>query len=659
MTKKKKEKIPKKEETKIKRESNSTKIYVAILIIITFIAFHKLLNASFLIFDDDIYVSENDTIKKGLKWETIKWAFSFDSMKLGFYFPLTILSHLLDVSLFDLNSRYHHLTNIIIHVLNTVLVFYIFRVTTHNNFNSFVIALLFAIHPLHVESVAWIAERKDVLSSFFALLSLLFYAHYAAKKSLTFYLLTFFFYLSGLLSKTMVITLPFVFLLFDLWPLRRISLKRESFLKSLIFSLKEKIPFFLLIPIFSYLTIVAQKKATAFIPFENLPLKLRIMNALISYFTYIIKTFYPTKLTVFYPFNPNELTFPLFLISLIFILLMITATILLLKKLPFFFTGFFIFIGMLVPVIGIFQVGSQARADRYTYLPLLGIFLIITFLFSTISEKSRKIKIFLLPISLIIFSVLLFLTIKQTSIWKDSKTLFEHTLKYTKENWLIDNNYAVVLMDKGELEKAIFHLERAKKVNPNYENIYINLSLIYSNLGKFDEAIKNVKTAITINPNSDKALTNLALALNAKGDYYEAIKCLEKAIKINPKNFEAFLNLGNSYLALKKFDEARKYYQLSAQKESLKFKAYNNIGLSYLQEKKYEEAVHFFKEAINLNPSFLDTHINLGYTLIQLNRLDEAIEELKIALSINPNSTLAKNNLELALNLKKSKINPF
>lgn len=630
-------------------------LYLSVLIALIFIGFYNLHNDSFVRLDDDWMVYDNEKIKEGLNLKNIKWAFSSDSLKLGFYFPLTIISHLTDVSLYGLNPFYHHLTSLIIHTFNAILLFFMLVNSTRDHLKSFLISLLFAIHPLHVESVAWISERKDVLSSFFALLSLLFYVYYSKKPSIKRYIPVFLFYLCGLLSKTMVITLPFVMLLMDYWPLKRIDFESKSFLKKFKYLLVEKIPMLLLIPIFSYLTILAQEKATALLPLENLSLDKRIFNAVISYIRYLYKMVYPEGLTALYPLNPNDLKTHIFIFSLLILLTLTILAIIYARKFPFLFFGWFLYFGMLIPVIGIVQVGIQCCADRYTYLSLIGIFIVVVYFSFEIAKRNKFLKLFLIVVAPVVFLTLTFLTSKQVLVWKDSETLFRHTLKHTKGNWLIDNNYAAILMEKGNFDEAVFHLKRAMESNPRFENIYINLSLIYSNLQKYSEGADYAKKALEISPNSDKALTNFGLALNGMGNFSEAITNLKKAIEINPLNLEAILNLGNAYLYTGKLELAKEMYLKAAEKQEQKFKAINNLGIVFLQEKNFEKAAECFSQAIKLEPSFPDSHINLGYTLIELNRPYEAIKELETALSIDPNSKIAQGNLERAKKMVQSR----
>jgi Tfp pilus assembly protein PilF len=596
-------------------------IYLIVLIIVTLAAFWAIKRAAFLDMDDHIYVYENETIKKGITFETVKWAFS--TLSLGFYFPITILSHLLDVELYGLNSGLHHLTSLLIHIISVCLLFFFLFKGTKNLFNSFLVAGLFGIHPLHVESVSWIAERKDVLSAMFFFLTLLLYLFYVEKPNVKRYLLVLFSFMLGFLSKPMVITLPFVLLLIDFWPLNRFDIfANKNEIKGKIWKpIYEKIPFFILVPIFAYISFIAQKSVQAVVPIEVMPVKLRMLNAFLSYFSYIRKAFLPYDLALFYPFPQKGISESAGLLSFAFVLFITILIYVYGKRRKYLITGWFWYLGVLVPVIGLVQIGGQAMADRYTYISLEGIFILVVWGIYDFVKDKKTLKIVSSVLAFVVLAICFVLTRQQVDLWSDSKKIYEHSIKVTKENYLMHYNLGGLLFREGNIEKAIEHFKEAVAIRENLGDVYLHLGYAYGKIGKIDESIQSLKRALSYLPDSYEGHLNLGKAYETKGDVESAISEYEIAVRLNPKDAVSLTNL----------------------------------GIILGRKGDMNKAVDYFKKAIESKPDYIDAYNSLGVAYLMLKKYDKSIETFKKALEIDPQSQFAKENLSKAENMVKRK----
>jgi len=468
-------------------EAAQHKILIPVLIclalaILTVVTFWSLKDCGFINFDDDHYVYENAYVQSGLNWNSIGKAFSSELVKKsGHWHPVTWLSLMLDYQIFGLNPHGYHLTNLLFHVMNTILLFLIFRRMTKTLWPSAFVAALFAIHPLHVESVAWIAERKDVLSTFFWMLTMGAYSYYVEHPGFRRYFLVLLFFILGLMAKPMPVTLPFVLLLLDYWPLQRFQEIKPDYevqtevLKSLTSDkqkkhaviyplLWEKVPLFALAILSSIVTYVGAQKIGTVLSIETLPPVVRIGNALISYIAYIGKMIWPSNLAVFYPYP--KLLVPWQVLGSVLLLIAITVAVFrMVKRSPYLATGWLWYIGTLVPVIGIVQAGAQAMADRYTYIPLTGLFIMVAWGVPDLLKKwnHRKEILFISSaLSILCFSII---TWTQVGYWQNSIILFDHTLKVTDYNWLIYNNRGVAYNSLGNYRQAIEDYSRAIEIN--------------------------------------------------------------------------------------------------------------------------------------------------------------------------------------------------
>ena len=509
------------------------------LAVLTWAVFGQTLRHDFVNYDDPRYVYQNTRITSGLNIAGIAWAFTHIHSEN--WHPLTTITHMLDSSLYGLKAGGHHFTNVLLHTVAVVLLFLLLQQMTGALWKSAFVAAVFAIHPLHVESVAWVAERKDVLSGVFFMLTLLAYVHYARAPSTWRYLIVAFVFALGLMSKPMLVTLPFVLLLLDYWPLRRIRDQRSRVGRQLLSLLVEKIPLIALSAVSSVITFLAQRGALG--GTEQLPMLARINNALVSYVVYVRQMFWPANLAVFYPHPENRL--PPWEISLaLAVLIGITiAAVILRKKAPYFIMGWFWYLGMLVPVIGLVQVGWQGHADRYTYLPQIGLYIAGTWAVADLTALWPRRRILLGAAALLLIGALSWSSSVQTSYWRDSETLFTHALAVTRNNDVAENNLGIVFLQRGQLDEAISRLQAAIDLRPENGPAHNNLAKALLQKGRLAEAMVHYRKFFEIEPENVEARNILGTALIQQGRIREAIEQWHDALAIEPENGNAASNL--------------------------------------------------------------------------------------------------------------------
>lgn len=520
MKKKRVKNIPPDQSAEVKEIKRPGLIVYAVLAILTLIIYQHILYSDFINFDDDVYVYNNDIVKAGLSLKGLGWAFGFHAAN---WHPLTWVSHMLDCSIYGLSPTGHHLTNLIFHIINTLLLLFVLNKMTGSVWRSAFVAALFAIHPLHVESVAWTAERKDLLSTFFWLMTILTYTYYAKAPCIKRYILVFVMLVLGLMSKPMLVTLPLILLILDFWPLGR--MKKTSFGKLI----AEKIPLFLLVIGASIITFLVQDDARAV---WDIPLSLRIENSIVSYVEYLIKTFWPVKLGLLYPFPEKGIALWKTIGSAILLLGITAAAFKLSKKKPYLIAGWLWFGITLVPVIGIVQVGYRSMADRYTYIPLTGIFIIIAWLVRDIDKIPRRVLQAAAGIVIITLSVSTWI---QTGYWKNCETLYMHTIKVTPPNMHIHNNLSTYLFfKKGDIDGAIYHMKEAVRINDDDPPAIFNAANTFLLFGRNDDAIEQFEKYIKLVPKDSEGRFNLAQLLVSKGKYEEAAVHLKEAAYYDP-----------------------------------------------------------------------------------------------------------------------------
>ncbi|QWR76289.1 tetratricopeptide repeat protein [Candidatus Magnetomonas plexicatena] len=515
-------------------------IIVLTTIALTLFIYIQVKDFAFINYDDQKYVTQNYRVMKGLSVENIKWAFT--SIVDNNWIPLTIITHMIDVKLYGLKPGGHHFTNLILHLFNSVLLFILFSKLLDSQWQAAFVSVMFAVSPMHVESVAWVAERKDVLCGFFWMLTMLSYSYYAKSHKRVFIFLTTFMYALAIMSKPMAVTLPFVLLLIDFWPLKRCH--PGSGFKQLLPLITEKIPMFILSVISSIITFRAQNTGGVMAKLEYLTLGDRLKNAFIAYMTYFIKLMYPTNMSAIYTIErPAPVVKTLIAIS--FFIALTTLVIIYVKKAPAFFTGWFWFIGTLVPVIGLVQVGSQSMADRYTYLPSIGIFLAAAMAVPRNSDKIKTTIVAAAFAGIIIFNTLTAHT--QVGFWKTDITLFEHAIRVTKNNYIALSNLGAAYTTRGIYDEAAVVLSKSILIERNYPPAYVNLANVYVRMENFDAAELNYTLADSLLPNSPHVYNGLGVIYLAKGDTKGAEVYFKKALAIDPYYISAMNNLSRIY----------------------------------------------------------------------------------------------------------------
>jgi tetratricopeptide (TPR) repeat protein len=567
------------------------------LMLITTAVFYQVCTYDFVNYDDPVYIYENPNIQAGITPKAIKWAFTTGS--LANWYPLTRLSHMLDWQLFGPKAGGHHLTNLIFHIANTLLLFIVLKQMTHRIWPSAFVAALFALHPLHVESVAWVSERKDVLSTFFWMLTMWAYVRFVNRPKIASYLLVVVFFALGLMSKPMLVTLPFVLLLLDYWPLDRLGPRRgkADSKYSLPYLLVEKAPLFAMTLASCIVTFTVQKKGGA-MEWENYGLPVRLANAFISYMQYIIKMIWPARLAFFYP-HPNQNVSILYaVISAVFLLVVTILIFRFAKNHRYLLTGWLWYLGTLVPVIGLIQVGAQAIAYRYTYITLTGLFIIIAWGLPDLLAKWRYKKITLTWSALLIISASSICAHFQLRYWQNSLTLFQHDLDVTRDNYVAHFCVAGPLRKQGKLNETIYHCSEAIRIKPKYTKALNCLGIALCEAGRIDEAIPYYKKAIEIDPHFDNANINLALALAAKGD-------------------SAATHISTGYaLALRgKLDEATVHLTEALWLDPNSAQAHYYLGQVLVQRGKIGEAITHFEKALRLKPDWIEPMNNLAWLL--------------------------------------------
>ena len=622
-------------------------IVLMVLVCLTLTVFLQTRGFEFCNYDDNVYVYENPRIRGGLTARNIAWAFT--EIHESNWHPLTWLSHMTDMQLYGTNAGNHHLTSVLLHVLNAILLFTAFSRMTGLRWQSFFLAAVFAIHPLHVESVAWIAERKDILSTFFMLLALNSYVGYAAKPSRIRYLPVLGFFVCGLLSKPMVVTFPVILLLLDYWPLKRLNSETAQ-PKAAQALLLEKAPLFVCAALSTVVAFAAQLKGGSVASLTDASLQLRVANALVSYCLYLKDFFAPLRLAVFYPF-PQDIPF-VHILGAGVIMLAITLGVLRKRAAqPWLTVGWLWYIVTLLPVIGIIKIGLQARADRYTYVPLIGIGIGVIWGISFLLKRAGRAMALGVFGGLILIGFLALLSYRQVSYWRSSIALFEHTLSVTQNNFIAHNNLAQALTEKGDLPEAITQCRLALAINPRCEQTYVNLGLAFAQQRDWPQAIHNYRMALELKPEYAIAHNNLGNILGHQGKAAEAIKHFTMAIQSNPDYAEAYNNMGTVFLSTNKPAEARDQFLFAIKINPDYAEAYSNLGNAFTMLKDFDTALIHHLHAVRLLTDSSDIYYNLGNTYALKGMLSEAVSSFQMALQLNPASEMARQRFEVALEL--------
>jgi tetratricopeptide (TPR) repeat protein len=623
---------------------------------IVWIVFGQTVHYDFVNYDDPAYVYQNPAITQGLSWSGVAWLFTHADVNT--WFPVTDITHQLDWQIYGANAGGHHLTNVLLHAATAILLFLVLRKLTGAFWRSAFVAAVFAVHPLRVESVAWVVERKDVLSGLFFMLTLGAWANHVEKlatvqKNIATpfrpvwtpgYFLALFFFALGLMSKSMLVTMPLILLLLDYWPLNRLPSRAAGpLLPVWIGLIFEKIPFLLLSVATGFVTILTQKNAV--IIAQNSTVGWRVGNALLAYVDYLKHMVYPVCLTVAYSHSETNPSLAMVGLSALILSGISAGVIAGRRKHPYLLVGWLWYLGMLLPVIDIMQAAHNAHADRYSYLPQIGLYILITWGVVELCASWCNRRVALGFAAAAILTGLSVVAYVQTSYWKNSLTLWTHTLACTSQNAFADNTIGSALVGQGQWAEAITHFERALQIEPDYPEAHVNLGVALASQGRRDEAIAHFEQALRLNPNSADAHYNLGDALANEDKLTEAIVHFEQALQLKPDFAGAHYDLGLALATEGKWTEAIQNYE-----QALHFKldyadAQYITGVALATEKKWAKAIPLYEQVLQQKPDYAEAHNNLGIALASQGKSDEARQQFQQALklaTIQANTALAE-----------------
>lgn len=626
-----------------------TYLFISVLLVlVSLIVFWQVLGYDSTLYDDPEYVFENPHVQHGLTFDSVKWACAatYDAN----WHPLTWLSHMLDYQLYGPDPAGHHATNLLFHVANVLLLFFVLSRMTGAVWRSAFVAALFAVHPLHVESVAWIAERKDVLSTLFWILTMWAYLRYTERPSFKRYLAVVLVFALGLMSKPMLVSLPLVLLVLDFWPLARLQLGWKLVL--------EKAPLLAMSVASSVITFIAQRRGEALRSLEAFPLAVRLENAVVAYVAYLIKMVFPRGLAVLYP-HPQH-TLPLWEIfgaALILICISVLA-IRTAGRHPYSAMGWLWYVLTLIPAIGLVQVGVQSMADRYTYVPFIGIFVAIAWGVPDllrlreskltesgdkrttqkkkhkrqppqVSARLQNSTVLVVSACAVIF-ILMICAYTQAGYWQDSLTLFTHAASVTTGNYVVHTNLGQALEREGELDHAIEHYSEALRINPRALKAHTSIGLALLDKGRVDEAIQHLSEAVRLKPASADEHYNLGNGFAQKQQYKEAIEQYLAAVRIDPNLASAYNNMGNAFVAQREPEEAVNCYVKAIRIEPRMVQAYTSLGHINFDRSNMDEALTWYSKALEIKPDLPMVHNDLAGVLYYKGEYAKAWQEIKM-----------------------------
>ena len=606
---------------------------VILLLLATTIAYSPLKDSEFFDVDDDVYITENPWIQQGLNLNSISWAMT--SFRQGVWNPLTWISFMLDYQLFGLNPAGYHLTNVLLHLGSVLLLLGVLCRMTGAFWPSFLVAALFALHPLNVESVAWVTERKNVLSTLFWMLSLWAYLEYLRKPVWQHYVGITGFLILGLMSKQMLVTLPCALLLLDYWPLKRLGKNWKEFKERLPRLVLEKLPLFAVSVGAGLLTLTAAHFNQSLPGLNSLSLGVRLANALLAYALYLKKMVWPLGLGVFYP-HPGNTMSPQAVALALLVLAGISLGVWRGRKSSCLVVGWLWYLGTLVPVSGLIQVGAHSMADRHTYIPAIGIFIMLIWGVAELAQALRLQTAWLKIASLCLILCLMVLTRQQVGYWKDSITLLEHTDSVTGENPTVHNILGTTFLKRNNVDAAIESFSRVLKMRPHNARGSYNMALALQAQGKIEEAAQYFARALLSNPDMVEAYNNLGIILITQERQENAITLFEAALKIDPRMQPAHGNLATVLISQGLVDEALVHLLKSLELNPYKSRTYNNLGAAMDLQGKSSEALIYYQRALELSPSSAPTYSNMGKTYMDLGNLDEAASYFSQAIAIQP-----------------------
>ncbi len=619
-----------------------------VLVLVCTAIYGQTVSHGFVNYDDDLYVTANPQVQTGLSLQTIGWAFV--TKKALYFHPLTWMSLMLDHDLYGMQAGGYHVTSLLFHAAASVLLFLALRLLTGALWPSAAVAALFAVHPLNVESVAWIGERKGVLSAFFWMLALCAYGLYARRGGALRYAAVAAAFLGGLMSKPMVLTLPFALLLLDCWPLGRVNLAeplRVTAGKAARLAL-EKIPLLLLTALSALSTFVMQAGGNNIDLEGRVSLSPRCANAAVVYELYLVKAVWPSGLAIYYPYPE---AYPLWQVAgAVLVLAAITLFCLgQARRRPYLIVGWLWYLGTLVPVIGLVRIGSFSHADRYTYIPLIGVFIMLAWGVADLATALRVPKRAVALASGAVVALFALCSGVQTTHWRNSETLFTHAIAVGQASRVAYNDLAQYAIEQGRDDDAKVYLSKMLELEPDSVYALGNLGMTVLNQGNHEEAKTYLTKALDLDPNSVTALNGLGMIAAARGRHDEAKGYLTKAMGLDPKNADVLYNLGVVAKGEKRYDEARTYLTKALEVKPGNVKALNNLGVTAMEQGSIDEAVTYLKKALELKPNHANALCNLGKLSMDLKKFDEAEAYLKKALELDPKNLPALHNLGLCL----------
>ena len=669
----------------------------AVLVLATVISYRGVRNSDFVSLDDNDYVVQNRDVQQGVTAQSIEWAFT--AYHSANWHPLTWISHMVDWKLYGNHAGGHHITNLCFHCANAVLLFLLLLYMTGFVWRSAIVAFLFALHPAHVESVAWVSERKDVLSTFFWFAALLAYAWYVRNPSWKRYALIICAFACGLMSKPMVVTLPFTLLLLDYWPLRRISFARQSREQWLSFQWKlfvEKWPLFLMTVLSSIITFFAQRSGGTVATLERLPLLGRISNAAISCCRYVLLLFWPNPLTAYYYYASHNISVLATVLPVIALLLVTALCWRFRKERPYCLIGWLWFLGTLTPVIGIIQVGEQSMAERYTYVPSIGILFAVVWLIGDAVANSPKLRTAALLLAVAVIAACAVKTDAKVKVWKDTTALFTNVLEVDPRGELPNLSLGIAYMGVGKFADAQEYYDRALNykpstylalsysafcqmiscepneprnlplakqrldqallLNPQSPDVLTNLALWSSMMGKPNDEEIYCREALAANPYFTAARLYLSDALQAQGKLDEALEQNRLVLATEPDNTDALNNVGGLLDRKGLSPDAVKAFQQSLAVKPDQAMPHSKIGRIYMGEHQFPAAAEEFAQALRFNPSDPNAHDDLGVALFQLGDYEKAAEQFGEAVRMNPADAGARQNFVIAQTQMKNKM---
>ncbi|HEY6332328.1 MAG TPA: tetratricopeptide repeat protein [Blastocatellia bacterium] len=630
-------------------------LVVIFLIVITVMAYWQVRGLLFVTYDDREYITENFRVQAGLSWGNILWTST--AVVASHWAPVTLLSHMAACQVFGLKPEGHHLVNLALHIANVLLLFWVLQLATGLLWRSAFVAAIFALHPLNVESVAWVAERKNVLSTFFLLLTIWAYVHYTRSPGWRRYVVVLACFTLGLMSKPMLVTVPFLLLLLDYWPLARWKAGPDAVTRSMFAGkqsetagqaaiagspdtrepgrwplhrlLLEKAPL-LLLTVFSCVMTMRSIGDTLYSP-PVAPLRSQFSNAIISYVVYLYKCIWPTRLAVFYPFQKAPFAFWEVAVAAAGLTAMSVIALLMAAQFKFVVCGWFWYLVSLAPVIGFIQAGYQSRADRYAYVPLIGIFIILVWTAAEVSNRVQLARLPLLALGGCILAIMITLTVGQVSFWHDSVTLFHHAEQVTSDNYIAYSNLGYMYMMSGDLDDAAAEYSRTDPSDPTYADAQENLGVVSLRKGEMSQAIDHLKTAIEVNPRSFEAYNRLGIALANAGQRDQAADCFRKALAIKPDQPSAYANMGSIAEQKGDLDESSFFYEKA-------------IDLIRAAQDNGNNSENGMAESI---------HLRLAELSIKRGDLNQAKEHFNAILRLDPNSAAAREGVDRVSNLMR------